>query len=345
MKRTSLQPWPHLVKKIGIARVGMNAAAGEQAGRQLRKRAEAASKPMEQMSEKEKALMAAKEWFEGVYDTQSQAIKAWDVSHHSSFAYYKKRLAQQGMRREEKVPAESQAVGNPTPVEFSTEQATSSSKGEDWISYKKAYKYAGEICRKVGKRAAAEQASLKFNVQISASTAQRAMFKKGSPDKRGNQTFVPYAVEHKLEDLCLALRELHMPVYRFMILNYLNTLIVETEIAEKFKHKQVRRDWYYRWLDRATRLKTAQVKPLEVRRAKWATVENVKQHYDVLADVLVATGLAVVNPDYNPETPRCERLFIIKPSLIFSMDETRLKSDSKDKDRSMILSINNNFFN
>ena len=45
-------------------------------------------------------------------------------------------------------------------------------------------------------------------------------------------------VEHKFE-------ELKMPVYRFMILKYLDKLLEGAELADQFKHKQVWRDWHY----------------------------------------------------------------------------------------------------
>ena len=54
----------------------------------------------------------------------------------------------------------------------------------------------------------------------------------------------------KLEDLCLALRELNLPVFRFMVLNYVNVLVSGTAIAEQLKDREVKRGWYDRWLGR-----------------------------------------------------------------------------------------------
>ena len=36
-----------------------------------------------------------------------------------------------------------------------------------------------------------------------------------------------------------------MLIFRFMVINYVNVLIRGTEIEEKFKDKEVKRDWYY----------------------------------------------------------------------------------------------------
>ena len=105
-----------------------------------------------------------------------------------------------------------------------------------------------------------------------------------------------------------------------MILNYVNVLIKGTTFADQLKDKEVKRAWYYRWLDRCTRLKTANLTPLEMTRAQWATAANVKTHYDMLADMLIHTGIAVENPAYNNEEPEkgVVRLFINKPGRLFS---------------------------
>ena len=60
-----------------------------------------------------------------------------------------------------------------------------------------------------------------------------------------------------MEELCLVLRELNLPVYRFMVLNYVNRRVEGTEVAERLTDKEVKRGWYYRWLSRCKRLKTA----------------------------------------------------------------------------------------
>lgn len=41
---------------------------------------------------------------------------------------------------------------------------------------------------------------------------------------------------------------MNLPVFRFMVMNYVNRLIEGTQVADQFKNKEVRRDWYYRWL-------------------------------------------------------------------------------------------------
>ena len=175
---------------------------------------------------------------------------------------------------------------------------------------------------------------MKLGVQISPSTAMRAAMRPGEPPgKGGAQLIVPQEVEHKLESMCLALRELNLPIFRFMIMNYVNTLIAGTSLAEQLVGKEVRRHWYYNWLGRCQRLTTGNIRPLEITRAQWATPENVKKHYDMLAVLMVELNIAVPNPAYDPTVENSEVVKIAKPERIFSMDETRLTNDTTEKSK------------
>ena len=65
-----------------------------------------------------------------------------------------------------------------------------------------------------GKRAAARLTREKFGISFSSSSAQRAALCGGEPPaRRGKHLSLPEEVERKLEDLCLVLRELNLPVY------------------------------------------------------------------------------------------------------------------------------------
>ena len=114
--------------------------------------------------------------------------------------------------------------------------------------YEKAWAYAAEQMETHGRRLSARRTREKYGIAFSASSATRAAASGGvPPGKRGAKLIIPDDVERKLEDLCLLLRELNLPVYRFMILNYVNQLVEGTEIAERLKDKEVKRGWYYRW--------------------------------------------------------------------------------------------------
>ena len=149
----------------------------------------------------------------------------------------------------------------------------------------------------------------------------------------------PLDIEHKLETLVLTLREMNIPIFRFMVLNYVNRLIIGTDIALLFKDHQVKRNWYYNWLKRCPRLTNGNLRQLKVTRAKWATPENIKIHYDMLEERFIELGLAVRNPAFKPDEPFSESIKIIKPGRIASMDETRLTNDTTDATKSKNLRL------
>ena len=155
-------------------------------------------------------------------------------------------------------------------------------------------------------------------MSISASTAYRAAQQPGEPPKKpGRELILGEANENRLELLCLVLREMRIPIFQSMVLNYANALVKGTELAELYKHKEIRRHWYYHWLGRCKRLKTGNIRPLEVTRAKWATAKNALTHYAMLADLMVGLGLAVRNEGFKEDEEDSEPIKITKPGRIF----------------------------
>ena len=126
----------------------------------------------------------------------------------------------------------------------------------------------------------------------------------------------------------MVLRQMRIPIFQSMIMNFANTMIRGNALEEQFKHKEVRRHWYYHWLGRCNHLKTANIRPLEITRAKWATAKNALDHYNLLADMMVQLGLAVRNTAFVEGEELSEPIKITKPGRIFSMDETRLTNDA-----------------
>lgn len=292
----------------------------------LRARATTQPSPVDSLPPKVRGLKAAAAVLSGDLSA-AEAVKLFQVS-PDSLKYYKKRLQDSGWE----TPASS---ATPASDVVTSKESECSSFSTAWNEYCLAYIYAGQLVAEHGRHKAAEMATDKFKVYVSPSTARRAAQSPGQPPSRcGAKLIIPAAVEHKLESLCLVLRELNMPVFRFMILNYVNQLIKGTPMAEALKHREVRRNWYYNWLGRCKRLTTANIRPLEMTRAKWATPENVKKHYEMLSDKLIELGFAVRNPGYDPEKPYDEELKIIKPDRIASMDETRLTNDMREKNKS-----------
>ena len=104
-----------------------------------------------------------------------------------------------------------------------------------------------------------------------------------------------------------------------MVLAWMNETLKGSAILEKFKSKRVRHDWLQRFMDDYG-FTTEDVRPLEECRKKWETSENVLQHYQLAAKVLVEAGLAVKNPDYKEGERLSEPIKITKPHMMFEFD-------------------------
>ena len=292
----------------------------------LRPRDDPGELPLAQQSSKVRGLRAAFDILKGNLTPRS-AKKKYQVGRHA-VKYYKAKLLKDGFETVAK-PAAATAGSQP-PTGEEAEKEAKAQKTEAWDEYCKAYVFAGELIKEgVSKRAAAQQASDKYRVDISPSTALRAAERPGQlPAKPGRQLFLGEVMEHRLEMLCLVLREMRIPIFQCMVLNYANALIRGTEKEELFKHGEIRRHWYYHWLGRCSRLKTGNIRPLEITRAKWATARNALTHYEQLAEILVDLGLAVRNASFSEDEELSEPIKITKPGRIFSMDETRLTNDT-----------------
>ena len=177
--------------------------------------------------------------------------------------YYVRKLTSSGIERSE---FSSAALASPLPL---TQTFNETEGADQWSTYCNAYVFAhGLVSSGMGRKKAAHLTSEKFGISFSASSARNAGRSDGQPPRaKGRQVFIPREVEVQLEDLCLLLREMKLPIFRYMIMNYVNVLIEGTEVAEQFKDGQVKRNWYYRWLGRCTRLTTANLTPLEMTRA------------------------------------------------------------------------------
>ena len=136
-----------------------------------------------------------------------------------------------------------------------------------------------------------------------------------------------------MEDFCLLLREMKLPIYRDSILDFLNRNVEGTPQQEQFKHKEMRKDWYYHFLKRSSKLTTANIRPLEAKRVAWATAANVSTHYDMLRDLMIDLGIAVKNASHDPHDKDSQEVIIVEPGRFVSMDETRLTNDSTEHNK------------
>lgn len=206
-------------------------------GRSVRSCRTSGKQPMTALPQKTRGLRAANAVLTNGY-SPAQAMSEFMVEYHT-LHYYLKKLRDAGMPSASTESSSKSAERSASPAL----SIASSTRSTAWDDYCQAYMLAGELVPKVGRVKAAQQASQKCGVLISASTARRAAQRPGEPPKKpGPDTYIPSYIEHKLESLCLALRELNLPIFRFMVLNYVNVLIRDTAFAERFKDREVRRD-------------------------------------------------------------------------------------------------------
>ncbi len=92
-----------------------------------------------------------------------------------------------------------------------------------------------------------------------------------------------------------------------------------TVYAKYFPDGKPTRGRFSGWLRRMEFL-TCNLKPLEQTRSQWFTSENLQIYFEVAKGVPLKAGVAVFNPDIDPELPYSEELIITKPKCICSYD-------------------------
>jgi len=110
-----------------------------------------------------------------------------------------------------------------------------------------------------------------------------------------------------------------------------NGLIKGTPHQKDFP-EGVDHNWYYRFRtsEHASELKLAAANPHEENRQQWCTAVNARQHFAVLSDIIVQSGIGKINPKYESNTPLSEPVLIQKPTRIVSFDETHLFLTGKE---------------
>ena len=153
-------------------------------------------------------------------------------------------------------------------------------------------------------RAALEMTNLKYaNVGVGA-VSYGTVFKYSkegvdAPLAAGRPAYLPQEFTDRLVLWIRAKRALKFPVFRDEVLAMANHMIEGTELAQKFKHEMVDVYWYYRLLKKYSHvLSTANQRPLEIDRARWATAKNILDWYKMLTTALVCAGVAKWNPDF-----------------------------------------------
>jgi len=105
----------------------------------------------------------------------------------------------------------------------------------------------------------------------------------------------------------------------------LATKIVQTDVerAQLINESGITKGWFSGFCVR-NGIRTGKSHGLDVQRAKWLTSENAMTHYNVLKDVLLEKGVAVLNDDYEPTTEGSSELIMNHAGRLVSLDETSI---------------------
>ena len=126
------------------------------------------------------------------------------------------------------------------------------------------------------------------------------------PERRGKGTVIPAHEESKLVCMVEMMRSMKICVYKDTLFSIANSAIKGTKY-DKYFPNGVTQNWYYAWLDRySDRLRVGHQHRLEQSRSKWTTSQNIAEHYEVLASLMIELKIAVINPDFD-ETVRFDK--------------------------------------
>ena len=150
-----------------------------------------------------------------------------------------------------------------------------------------------------------------------------------SPLRSGPATAIPRRYELQLVQYVQTLRALKLKAGKTLLVGAANYLIRDTDIADRFKHREVRQGWYYAFR-RRWGIKVKNQTRLEMDRARWTTSSHMRDWYQVVADGLVKCGIAVMNPEFDPEKPYDVVCTITDPDMIFEWDQTGFTLDQLD---------------
>ena len=152
--------------------------------------------------------------------------------------------------------------------------------------------------------------------------------KKGPPSLPGREPYLPNEALERLSDWIRAKRALKLRVFKCDVMRMMQALIDGTAVQALFKGGRVSDSHYYRFLKQYSSIfDNGKIKPEEIDRRHWDRAEIAEKHYDVVAEELVAAGIAEWNPNFNELDPHSERIIILAPQRMASLDETHVTLD------------------
>jgi len=145
------------------------------------------------------------------------------------------------------------------------------------------------------------------------------------PQRSGGQA-LPSAIEKKIAEVVKRMREQPYPVFSDDVLKWAAEAIEGVDAASYFPDGKPTKGCYHGWLRRMEFL-TGALRPLKLTTKELYTAENLATYLNVSKGVILKAGVAVVNPDYDPEVPYSQEILIIHPDRICSYDETKMELD------------------
>ena len=158
--------------------------------------------------------------------------------------------------------------------------------------------------------------------------ASRTLFERSkrldeSVDGLGGRYF-SNAFEQQLAAVIRYFRERKYPVFKEDVLGWALHEVKRTGLDVALP--ALSKGWYYRFLDRVG-FSTGASRPLETVREKWCTSANIETYYNIIIDTLVEEGIAIRNPDFDPDVPYSNPITIVHPERLISYDETDASLD------------------
>jgi hypothetical protein len=148
----------------------------------------------------------------------------------------------------------------------------------------------------------------------------------------GRQPLLPESLEVHMKRFLVAIARRRCPMTLSTFVCQVNAFILDEGAALP----KVDVSWARRFLDR-NKMRLYTGRPLETHREKWDSSVNSDVWYTILAEVMVAAGIAEWNPHFDPSDPTSELVINIDTSRMFSADETKMDTDVQNEHSSKVI--------
>jgi len=176
-----------------------------------------------------------------------------------------------------------------------------------------------------------------FGVTLSKPALKKHAWRKPGvkPKKQGGQLILPEEQEQRFISYIRLFRSMKLPTLRDIMLPILNRMLEGTGLQHRFKNKEATKYWWWSFCKRHQELfGTTNQRKHKLQRERWTQSQHLEEFYDVLQGVLLETGIAVPNPEYDSTVKfdkenseavfKAQPIIIVKPNLLASTDKTEV---------------------